>query len=274
MGARCQSRPEYAERRVPQGCQQSPEPGAQNRLNGQERSSLVEAADRAMYAAKRLGRNQVRLVTDLAINTLEMDSEMSREDVSLLGMVEALATLVQARDHYTGDHVHSVARLTTQTALALGLSPTEARMVGMVGKLHDIGKVAIPYAILQKPSALTDAEWVLMRTHPVIGEDVVRCIPALRGIAPSLRAHHERWDGAGYPDGLAGEAIPLGARIVSVADAYEAMTTNRPYRGACSPEEAVEELRRCAGSQFDPRIVEAVERVLSNPLVEALPKAA
>ena len=232
--------------------------------DGQDRSALVKAADRAMYAAKRLGRNQIRLASDPAISELEAEAEVSREEVSLLGVVEALSALVAARDQYTGEHVNGVALLTTQIALSMGLSPSEARMIGLVGKLHDIGKVAIPDAILLKPAALTDSEWILMRTHSAIGEDVIRRVPSLRGIAPSIRSHHERWDGSGYPDGLAGVAIPLGSRIVAVADAYGAMTTDRPYRKACLPEQALEELRRGAGTQFDPHVVAAMEKVFHN----------
>ena len=137
-------------------------------------------------------------------------------------------------------------------------------MVGLVGRLHDVGKVAIPDAVLQKPGRLTENEWVLMRAHAAVGADVVRRLPALRVLAPLIHAHHEKWDGSGYPDGLTGEEIPLGARIVAVADAYGAMTTDRPYRPACTPAAALAELRRCAGTQFDPDVVATVELVLAT----------
>jgi two-component system, cell cycle response regulator len=241
--------------------------------HGEDRSSLVSEADRAMYAAKRLGRNQVRLVTDPAVNVLEDSSASSREDVALIGTVEALAALVEARDQYTGEHTEGVACLASQIALALGLPASEARIIGLVGKLHDVGKVAIPDAVLQQPGPLSDEEWVLMRTHPAVGSDVVNRIPSLRVVAPSIRGHHERWDGNGYPDKLAGKDIPLGARIVAAADAYGAMTTDRPYRKACSPEQALSELKRCAGTQFDPEIIEALEKVLrENALQESGPE--
>ncbi len=228
-----------------------------------EREGLVTAADRAMYGAKKLGRNQVRTASDPALLALETDQPGSREDAALAGTVEALAMLVEARDHYTGQHTARVSALTTRLALAFGLDVSEAYMIGLAGRLHDVGKVAVPDAVLQKPAPLTEDEQALMRRHTVVGGDVVSRVPSLRAIAPLVRAHHEQWDGSGYPDGLAGEQIPLGARIVAVADAYEAMTTDRPYQQAHDGAWALAEVRRCAGTQFDPIIVEVLERVLA-----------
>jgi HD-GYP domain-containing protein (c-di-GMP phosphodiesterase class II) len=134
--------------------------------------------------------------------------------------------------------------------------------MGLAARLHDVGKVAVPDAVLQKAARLTSEEWALMRTHPIVGAAVVSRVPALRALAPMIRAHHERWDGTGYPDGLAGDSIPLGARLVAAVDAYGAMTTDRPYRRASTPAYALAELRRCAGTQFDPAVIVALERVL------------
>ncbi len=128
--------------------------------------------------------------------------------------------------------------------------------------LHDIGKLGIPDAILQKPGPLTDAEWALMREHPAIGAQLVEAIPSLSHIAASIRAEHERWDGGGYPDGLAAEAIPVASRIILACDAYHAMTTDRPYRPALSVETACAELDAYAGIQFDPDVVLALRDVL------------
>ena len=153
--------------------------------------------------------------------------------------------------------------LTTRLALALGLDTSEAYMLGLAGRLHDVGKVAVPDAVLQKPASLTEDEQALMRRHTIVGGDVVSRVPSLRAIAPLIRAHHEQWGGSGYPDGLAGEQIPLGARILAVADAYEAMITDRPYQQAHNEAWALAELRRCAGTQFDPIIVEVLGRVLA-----------
>jgi two-component system, cell cycle response regulator len=128
--------------------------------------------------------------------------------------------------------------------------------------LHDVGKVAIPEHVLVKPGRLDPAEWAIMRTHPVVGEEVVRRVPALREAAPSVRHHHERYDGSGYPDGLAGATIPIEARVVAAADAYAAITAERPYSAARTPQEAVAELRRSAGGHLDPVVVEALIAVL------------
>jgi HD-GYP domain-containing protein (c-di-GMP phosphodiesterase class II) len=135
-------------------------------------------------------------------------------------------------------------------------------MMALAGRLHDVGKVSIPDAVLQKPGGLSAEEWGLVRTHPVVGAEVVGHIPALQPLVPLIRAHHERWDGQGYPDHLAGEAIPFGARLLMAVDAYLAMTVDRPYQKARAPSVALAELRRGAGSQFDPQVVAALEQVL------------
>ena len=244
-------------------------------LHAQEREGWLSAADQAMYGAKRFGRNQVRVANDPAVLALFSASpaEGGREEAMLLGMAEALVSLVEARDHVTGRHSQQVADLVFQLALALGWPASEAQMLALAGKLHDVGKIAIPDAVLQKPGALTQEEWALIRIHPVVGADVVSHIPALRPLAPVIRAHHERWDGQGYPDRLAGEAIPLGARILMVVDAYLAMSIDRPYRKAYAPAVALTELQRCAGSQFDPQVVEALVSLLP-PHAEAAPQHA
>jgi diguanylate cyclase (GGDEF)-like protein/PAS domain S-box-containing protein len=242
--------------------------------DGENRDDLIGAADRAMYAAKRLGRNQVRAAneqTTLALENL-VGASGSRDDSALVGTIEALAALVQVRDRYTGQHNHEVAQLAVQLAVSLHLEAPQVRLVEITGRLHDVGKVAVPDAVLQKPGRLSAEEWALIHTHPGVGAEVINHIPALRLVAPLIRAHHEHWDGSGYPDGLAGDAIPLGARIVAVADAFGAMTTNRPYRDACSPLLALAELRRYAGTQFDPEVVTALEHQLTaRPLLVASP---
>ncbi len=236
-------------------------------VHAQDREGLLRAADQAMYGAKRFGRNQVRATNDPAVLALFTASppEGGREEAALVGMVEALVILVEARDYSTGHHSHQVADLVLQLALTLGVPVSETQMLVLAGRLHDVGKVAVPDIVLQKPGALTQKEWALMQTHPMVGADVVGHIPALRPLAPVIRAHHERWDGQGYPDQLAGEAIPFGARILMVVDAYLAMIVDRPYRKACAPAAALTELRRCAGSQFDPQVVEALTLLLRQP---------
>jgi diguanylate cyclase (GGDEF)-like protein len=223
------------------------------------RSELLEAADRAMYAAKQMGRNQVFAFSDPIVKTLETERAGSREELILQGTVEALAGLVEMRDAYTGQHTEGVVLLANRLAKEMGLDTAEERVVALVAKLRDIGKVAVPDAILQKSGLLTEDEWVKMRMHPIIGAEVAGHVPTLRMAAPGIRGHHERWDGKGYPDGLVGESIPLAARIVAVADAYRTMLTERCFRRAHSAIEAMDELERCAGTQFDPAVVRALD---------------
>jgi diguanylate cyclase (GGDEF)-like protein/putative nucleotidyltransferase with HDIG domain len=234
--------------------------------DAQDRVALLAAADDAMYAAKHLGRNQTRTAIDPAVLALghRRARGSSREESFMIGTIEALAALVDARDQYTGRHTMEVAALCRQLALALGLDASQAKMIERAARLHDVGKVAIPDALLQKPGRLTEEEWTVMRTHPSVGADIIKLIPDLQVIEPLIRAHHEWWDGTGYPDALAGEKIPLGARIIAVADAFTVMTTGRPYREAREVEWALREIRRATGTQFDPAVVDAFERLVAT----------
>jgi HD-GYP domain-containing protein (c-di-GMP phosphodiesterase class II) len=170
----------------------------------------------------------------------------------------ALTSTVEAKDDYTACHGEDVAVLAERVALRMALSSAQARDVRYAAMLHDLGKVAIPSEILLKPGPLTDEEWVTMRSHAAIGGELVGRIDAFAHLAPAVRASHERWDGGGYPDGLAGEKIPLAARIIAACDTYDAIITDRPYRPARSTREACEELRRVADTQLDPSVVDAV----------------
>jgi HD-GYP domain-containing protein (c-di-GMP phosphodiesterase class II) len=179
----------------------------------------------------------------------------------------ALMSTVEAKDDYTASHEQQVADLTRRVALRLGLSASRATDTRYAALLHDVGKVAVPSEILLKPGPLDDAEWVMMRSHAAAGGTLVASIPAFAHLAPAVRASHERWDGAGYPDGLAGEQIPLAARIIAACDTYEAIVTDRPYRRARSSAHAARELRRVAGSQLDPRVVDALlDELAEQPL--------
>jgi diguanylate cyclase (GGDEF)-like protein len=170
---------------------------------------------------------------------------------------EVLLRTMHAKQPELDEHSSNVAELATRVARRLSLGGEALDEIARAAELHDIGKVGIPDAILNKPSGLTDGEWEFIYQHTILGERILHGAPALRPVARLVRASHERWDGRGYPDGLRGEEIPLGARIVSVCDAYEAMTADRSYRAAVSHELACQELRRSAGSQFDPQVVEA-----------------
>jgi diguanylate cyclase (GGDEF)-like protein len=177
--------------------------------------------------------------------------------------VAALAAAIDARDNYTASHSEEVVRLAREVARRLGLTPAEVEKVCDGAMLHDVGKVAIPNEILYKPGPLSPDEWEVMRTHPLIGERILLRTPELARIAPLVRHEHERWDGRGYPDGLRGEAIPIGSRIILACDAYSAMITARPYRQPMSHEKALRELDSGAGAQFDPGVVDALLRVLT-----------
>ena len=201
-----------------------------------------------------------RIVADQIERCLR-DEERRREQIESAA-VEALLAAVEARDGYTGDHSRAVVDHAVAVARALGLPEREVVEVEHVALLHDVGKIGIPDAILHKPASLTDEEWSVMREHPTIGARVVSCLPGLERLVPGIRAEHERWDGAGYPDGLRGEQIPLASRIVFACDAYHAMTSDRPYRKALPTEVAIEELRSQSGRQFCPRVVDALLAVL------------
>ncbi len=237
--------------------------------HGDTRGVLLHAADRAMYVAKALGRNQVRTAEDPAVAMFGHDhpqDEGEREgerETTWFGIIEALAAIMDARDHATNAHAHAVAALAMRLAVILGLPAGQTRMIGAAGRLHDIGKVAVPDAILGKPARLTAAEWVVIRRHPAVGAEIVNCVPMLRAAGPMIHGHHERWDGGGYPDGDAGEAIPFGARIVAVADVYSALVEERPYRAAFTPDVAMGLVRQGAGTQSDPAVVAALARHLA-----------
>jgi HD-GYP domain-containing protein (c-di-GMP phosphodiesterase class II) len=187
----------------------------------------------------------------------------------------ALMSTVEAKDEYTASHEQQVAELAERVAVRLGASGSRARDVRYAALLHDVGKVAVPSEILLKAGPLNDAEWITMKTHAAVGGELVARIDAFAHLAPAVRASHERWDGAGYPDGLAGEEIPLAARIIAACDTYEAMVTDRPYRKALSVAEALAELQRVSGSQLDGAVVEALlEELASRGAVVALGRLA
>jgi putative nucleotidyltransferase with HDIG domain len=180
------------------------------------------------------------------------------------GTAFLLGDVVEADDAYTGEHSREVVELTLAVADELGLSPRERRDAEYTALLHDVGKVRIPNSIINKPGQLTPEEREIINTHTVEGEAMLEKVGGVLGQVGNLvRSCHERWDGTGYPDGLAGEEIPLVARIVCACDAYNAMTTDRPYRAARSVAEALDEMRRCAGTHFDPRVVDALTAVAS-----------
>lgn len=178
--------------------------------------------------------------------------------------IAVLSDAIEAKDPYTRGHCESVASIAVQVARRLGLQGDEIEQVRYAALLHDVGKIGIPDGILLKPSRLLPEEFQMIQRHATIGSDLVSRVTSLVSIAPTILHHHERFDGTGYPDGLSGEAILLASRIVGVVDAFDAMTTPRPYRDPVSTEEALAELSRCSGAQFDPRVVEIVTAIINE----------
>jgi diguanylate cyclase (GGDEF)-like protein len=225
---------------------------------------LVRKADGALYWVKCHGKDQTLVYDPDVVTDLDAESRIrSIEEQTHLGTVRALAAAVDARDPLTQYHSRNVAALAVLVARELGMAPERVRMIEMAAVLHDIGKIGVTDEILTKPGPLTEEEWVLVREHSALGERILAST-SLDVMLPWIRYHHERWDGSGYPDGLAAVAIPLEARVLAVCDAYDAMVNERPYRPARSRAEAQQELVACMGSQFDPAVVEVFIRMLGK----------
>jgi HD-GYP domain-containing protein (c-di-GMP phosphodiesterase class II) len=220
-------------------------------LEAVERDAFDEA-DAALVEAIAAGLG-------VAIHRASLVGELERAFMDVLGV---LTSTVEAKDGPTATHGDEVAIMAEKVALRMGLSVEQARDVRHAAMLHDVGKVAVPSEILLKPGPLTREEWEVMRQHVVVGGELLERVEAFAHLAPIVRASHERWDGEGYPDGLAGEGIPLAARIVAACDTYDAIVTERPYRPAASKQTAIAELRRVAGRQLDDRVVIALLGVL------------
>jgi HD-GYP domain-containing protein (c-di-GMP phosphodiesterase class II) len=187
----------------------------------------------------------------------EAEAAYRELSASYLSMVRTLAEVCEAKDGYTRGHLDRTYQYATLLTQRLAPEYATRAEIGYGYLLHDIGKVGIPESVLNKPGPLTDEEWAVMRTHPVIGETLVQPLRFLGDAVQIVRSHHERWDGRGYPEGLAGEDIFLPARIFMLADTFDAMTTDRPYRRAMSIDAALEEVERHAGTQFDPEVARA-----------------
>jgi diguanylate cyclase (GGDEF)-like protein len=229
--------------------------------------ALIRVTDGALYSAKEQGKNRAALARPVLLGTRRRD-RVDGDAGSRFRAGLALANVVDARDSFARGHAERVAAIAARIARRLGLSDDEVELARLAGQLHDLGKVAVPEQILRKPGPLDAVEREAVERHPQIGYRMLEQMGA-DAVALWVLHHHERWDGAGYPKGLAGEEIPLGARIVFVADAYDAMVSERPYGTRLRPGEALAELERHAGVQFDPRIVAALADALGLG-VEAL----
>ena len=228
-------------------------------IDGESRGVL------AVVASARLDSKRLELLGEfaqLAARSLEERDLRDRAEAMGSAAVDVLARAVDMRDDYTGRHSALVGELARRVGERLGITGDEITLLECAARLHDIGKLGVPDTILRKPGPLDEGEWAIMRRHPEWGADMVSSVPGLEAIGSLVGAHHERWDGAEYPDGLAGEAIPLASRVISVCDADEAMVSRRPYRASLSARRALRELVDGAGSQFDPQVVAAVEAEL------------
>ncbi len=220
--------------------------------------SIRHAVKRALERRQLLVENrnyQEELERKVQERTQELNGALKEVEDSYKDTLEALVTSLDAREHETRAHSQRVREYTLTLTRAVGSSEEDLLQVGRGALLHDVGKIGVPDSILLKPAKLTAEEWVEMKKHPAIGFEILRSIKFLEPAAEIVLSHQERWDGKGYPNGLAGTDIPLGARIFAVADTLDAMTSDRPYRKSLSYQTAIDEIRRCSGSQFDPRVV-------------------
>ena len=225
--------------------------------DGASAPQLVEVAEKSLGFAKAMGGNQVQLFRDLPSREAP-GNVVSLPHSGREAIVRSLAAAVDIRDGYTRTHSHLVAELSAAVARRIGLSATEVGRISVGALLHDVGKIGIPDAILTKEGGLSPEEWDCIRQHPVLGKQILEQAPELTDVTPLVLHHQERYDGSGYPGKLHGDDIPLGARIIAAADAYHAIISDRPYRSRRTHADAVQELRRCSGAQFDPHVVDTL----------------
>lgn len=234
--------------------------------DGVMKEEVIGMTDAALYRAKQTGRNRTCLSLDVMKPGTSIIGKELEERPRALSIIYALAATVDAKDSYTYGHSRKVSEYAVALAEAYKLPQDRISTIRAASLLHDIGKVGVPDYILNKRTTLTEEEWKPIKAHPELGVEILRHIIDLVNCLPAILHHHECYDGSGYPAGLSGDSIPLEARILSVTDAYDAMTSPRPYREQLSLEEAVKELRRCAGVKFDPEAVEVFCNVIQPPV--------
>ena len=232
--------------------------------DGAAKEEIIACADAALYLAKQTGRNRTCLSSDLA-KSHPLAGAGAQEQVKAMSTVYALAAAVDAKDHYTFGHSTKVSDYAVTLAESLGFAPGKIAAIRVAALLHDVGKIGMPDSILKKDGPLSDEETEVVKIHPKQGVEIVKRVVELNDCLPAILHHHERLDGQGYPSGLQGDAIPIEARILTIADAYDALTSRRRYHEReLSPAEAIQELQRCAGTQFDPALVDAFGKIMDK----------
>ena len=240
--------------------------------DGVMREDIIQAVDAALYLAKRTGRNRLCLASEVELSDILTSRPGKQSKKAALSTIYALAATVDAKDTYTYGHSKKISKYVAYIAEAMGYSPEDIEQIRVTALLHDIGKIGIADHILNKSGYLTPEDFEPIKAHPDKGVAILKHVDDLKGCLPGVQYHHEHYDGTGYPSGLKGDSIPLDARILAVADAYDAMTSKRPYRlWQASQEEAIKELESCAGTQFDPEIVRVFVNILRNELQETKP---
>jgi diguanylate cyclase (GGDEF)-like protein len=235
---------------------------------GRDRESLIAAADAALLFAKRSGRDMIADFSQISLVELDhaaLEGLAFRLEKADIETLETLAAAIDRRDVFAHEHAHDVAVAAERLAVTLGLDDQQRDVLRMAALVYDIGKVGIPVEVLNRRGSLTPEELEAVRRHPEIGKRLLESTMRLNALLPVVLHHHERWDGTGYPSGLSGEEIPFAARVLAICDAWQAMTTDRPYRPAFARERALGELRAGAGTQFDPELVDAFIASLDSP---------
>jgi diguanylate cyclase (GGDEF)-like protein len=225
--------------------------------DGVTTEELVNAADRALYYAKETGGNMTCIASKMLPSLAETANNRVTTEKEVLSIIYNLAATIEARDPYTYGHSRKVSGYAVALAEAVGLPSEKVTAISTAALLHDIGKVGVPDEVFNKAGKLEAEAWELIKSHPKLSATIAGHVVSLIACLPAILYHHERWDGDGYPDGLEGEAIPIEARILALADAFDAMTSSRPYRSKLSYKKVLQELKHCAGTQFDPKLVEA-----------------
>ena len=236
--------------------------------DGVTKEQIIVSADKALYTAKGTGRNRTCAPFDYKKQGLVSVDAASETQRIAISMIFALAATVDAKDHYTYGHSRKVSQYAIAMAQEMNLPPEKITVIRTAGLLHDIGKIGIPDSILNKDGTLDEQEWRQIRSHPEMGVEILRYVAELSNSLPIILNHHEHYDGSGYPAGSKGKDIPIEARLLSIADAYDAMTSLRPYHNQRSSQEAVDELKRCAGTTFDPELVEIFCKILQSMIVK------